>query len=502
MHHGRVTAVDLPSADASLFSRALRVTTLGAVALISLLAFESLAVTTAMPALARDLDGLALYSVAFSASMAASVVGMVAAGGISDRRGPALPLQAGVLVFAAGLVVAGVAPSMWVVVAGRLLQGCGTGLAMVAIYVVVARIYPPELRPRLFATFSAAWVVPSIVGPGIAGLVVEHAGWRWVFLGVPLLALLATALLQPALRRLRAREREEAAGGGASAARGDGAAATGGDGAGAAGGDGAAPAGGEGAGAADGGDLALLRRRVGWAAGAAAGAVGLQAGAEAATAVAIPLVALGAATLLLCAWRLLPGGTLTAARGLPATVLLRGLAAGAFFATEVYLPLLLVREHDLTEAVAGLVLTAGALGWSAGSWWQGRVSRPGNRRLLVRVGSSLLLAGIASQALLLLLHAPAPVAVFAWAVAGSGIGLTYSTCAVLVLELSPAARQGENSAALQLSEALLSAAALALGGILFGLFVAAHPDLAYLAAFGLAALWALGAAGAAARVRE
>ncbi len=120
----------------------------------------------------------------------------------------------------------------------------------------------------------------------------------------------------------------------------------------------------------------------------------------------------------------------------------------------------------------------------------------------MRVGSSLLLAGIASQALLLLLHAPAPVAVFAWAVAGSGIGLTYSTCAVLVLELSPAARQGENSAALQLSEALLSAASLALGGILFGLFVDRHPDLAYLLAFGLAALWALGAAGAAGRVRE
>ncbi len=464
-----MTAVELSPADASLFSRALRVTTLGAVALISLLAFESLAVTTAMPALARDLDGLALYSVAFSASMAASVVGMVAAGGISDRRGPSLPLQSGVLVFAAGLVVAGVAPSMWVVVAGRLLQGCGTGLAMVAIYVVVARIYPAELRPRLFAVFSAAWVVPSIVGPGIAGLVVEHAGWRWVFLGVPLLALLATALLQPALRRLRAQEGAAARAGGA---------------------------------AAGASDSAVLRRRVALAVGAAAGAVGLQAGAEATTALAIPLVALGTATLACCAWRLLPGGTLTAARGLPATVLLRGLAAGAFFATEVYLPLLLVREHDLTPAVAGLVLTAGALGWSAGSWWQGRVSRPGNRRTLVRVGSTLLLAGIASQALLLLLHAPAPVAVFAWAVAGSGIGLTYSTCAVLVLELSPAARQGENSAALQLSEALLAAASLALGGILFGLFVDSHPDLAYLLAFGLAALWALGAAGAAARVRE
>ncbi|MDR9372547.1 MFS transporter [Conexibacter sp. JD483] len=478
-----MTAVELPPADALLFGRVFRVTTLGAVALISLLAFESLAVTTAMPALARDLDGLALYSVAFSASMAASVVGMVAAGGISDRRGPALPLQSGVLVFAAGLVVAGAAPSMWVVVAGRLLQGCGTGLAMVAVYVVVARIYPAELRPRLFAVFSAAWVVPSIVGPGIAGLVVEHAGWRWVFLGVPLLALLATALLQPALRRLRAQERATAAGRDATAAgRTPGEDADG------------APAGGA--------DASAPRRRVGWAVGAAAGAVGLQAGAEASTAVAIPLVTLGAATLLLSAWRLLPGGTLRAGAGLPATILLRGLITGGFFSTEVYLPLLLVREHDLSPAVAGLVLTAGALGWSAGSWWQGRVSRPGNRRALVRVGSTLLLLGIASQALLLVLDAPAPFTVLGWTVAGLGIGLTYSTCAVLVLELSPPARQGENSAALQLSEALLASGALAIGGIVFGLLVADHQHTAFLAAFGLAAVWALGAAATAQRVRE
>ncbi len=491
MHHVGVTAVELSPADAtaSLFSRALRVTTLGAVALISLLAFESLAVTTAMPALARDLDGLALYSVAFSASMAASVVGMVAAGGISDRRGPALPLQSGVLVFAAGLVVAGVAPSMWVVVAGRLLQGCGTGLAMVAIYVVVARIYPAGLRPRLFAVFSAAWVVPSIVGPGIAGLVVEHAGWRWVFLGVPLLALLATALLQPALRRLRAQERTPLPR--ALPAR--------------------PPRPAQRPQAATARPRAIRRRPIlrscagasPWRRARRPARSASRQAPEATTALAIPLVALGTATLLGCAWRLLPGGTLTAARGLPATVLLRGLAAGAFFATEVYLPLLLVRELDLTRGrrraradrrgarLVGRLVVAGA---------RQQTGQP--PRASCASAAPLLLPGIASQALLLLLHAPAPVAVFAWAVAGSGIGLTYSTCAVLVLELSPAARQGENSAALQLSEALLSAASLALGGILFGLFVDSHPDLAYLLAFGLAALWALGAAGAAARVRE
>ncbi len=254
-------------ADASLFSRALRVTTLGAVALISLLAFESLAVTTAMPALARDLDGLALYSVAFSASMAASVVGMVAAGGISDRRGPRCRCRAACSSSPPGSSSPAPRRRCGSSSRGGCCRAAAPGWRWSRSSVVVARIYPAELRPRLFAVFSAAWVVPSIVGPGIAGLVVEHAGWRWVFLGVPLLALLATALLQPALRRLRAQERAARATGGAGAGADD------------------AGAGGAGGPTVD---PAVLRRRVALAVGAAAGAVGLQAGAEAATALADP----------------------------------------------------------------------------------------------------------------------------------------------------------------------------------------------------------------------
>jgi MFS family permease len=52
----------------------------------------------------------------------------------------------------------------------------------------------------VFAAFSAGWVVPSLVGPAISGLIVQHLGWRWVFLGVPLLAIPAALLLRPALR--------------------------------------------------------------------------------------------------------------------------------------------------------------------------------------------------------------------------------------------------------------------------------------------------------------
>ena len=68
--------------------------------------------------------------------------------------------------------------------AGRLVAGLGGGLLTVAIYVVIGRAYPGELRPRVFSWISAAWVLPSLVGPPVAGWLAETFSWRWVFLVV------------------------------------------------------------------------------------------------------------------------------------------------------------------------------------------------------------------------------------------------------------------------------------------------------------------------------
>ncbi|MCF5951439.1 MFS transporter, partial [Xanthomonas perforans] len=184
----------------SILAAPYRAATLGMVALVSLNAFESLAVAAAMPTVARELNGLPLYALAFGGALATSVIGMTAAGRWSDRAGPGGALAAGLLCFVVGLLVAGLAPSMPMLIAGRLLQGLGAGAYSVALYVIVGRLYPEVLRPRVFAAFSAGWVVPSLIGPGISGLIVQHLGWRWVFLSVPLLAIPAGLLLWPALR--------------------------------------------------------------------------------------------------------------------------------------------------------------------------------------------------------------------------------------------------------------------------------------------------------------
>ena len=126
---------------------------------------------TVMPVVARDLHGLSLYGWAFSSFMLAILVGIVLAGRDADRHGPARPYVAGLVLFASGLVVGGLAPSMWVLVVGRCLQGLGAGAVPAVAYVAIGRSLPEALRARMMAVLSTAWVVPGIVGPGVAAAV-------------------------------------------------------------------------------------------------------------------------------------------------------------------------------------------------------------------------------------------------------------------------------------------------------------------------------------------
>jgi MFS family permease len=434
-----------------LLARPYRALTIGAVALISLTAFEALAVTTAMPTVAQELNGLGLYALAFGGPLAAGVVGMVVSGIWSDARGPAQPLWHGVAWFAGGLVIAGTAPAMGLVVAGRAVQGLGSGLLSVALYVVVGRVYPAPLRPRILAAFAGAWVVPSMVGPALAGLTVQYVDWRWVFLAVPVLTVPAALLIRPGLRGV-AKSADDWV---------------------------ATPA----------DDMPRtpgVTRRVAWAGGAAASAALLHYGGQQRGLSGAALVAAALVGLAVSAPKLLPGGFLVARRGMPAVVALRGLAAAAFVGAEVFIPLLLSRERGLSPAQAGLALTVGAVAWATGSWYQGRRDEPGTRTARLRTALLLIAAGIGSVALTVSASVPTLVAILGWGAAGLGMGIAFPLLTVLMLELSPPREQGRNSAALQLGDSLSSATVLALGGTLFA--ATADPGPAtYLAGFGIAA---------------
>ncbi|HZD38911.1 MAG TPA: MFS transporter, partial [Actinomycetes bacterium] len=185
-----------------LFAPARRALTIGLVLTVTLVAFEALAVVTILPVIKDELGGLRLYGWVTSAFFLGTLVGIVVAGSESDRRGPGPPYLLGILLFAAGLVIGGLAPSMLVLVLARGLQGIGAGAVPATAYVAIGRSYPEALRPRVFAVLSTAWVVPGLIGPALSALVATHSSWRYVFLGLLPLVLVAAGLALPAVRRI------------------------------------------------------------------------------------------------------------------------------------------------------------------------------------------------------------------------------------------------------------------------------------------------------------
>ena len=418
--------------------------TVGAVALIFLAAMQSLAVTTVMPIVADDLDGAALYAVAFAGTLATSVIGMVAAGSWSDRSGPVWPLTTSVVLFLAGLVIAGVAPTMEVLVAGRLVQGLGTGGQTVALYVVVARIYPSAIHGRVFAAFSAAWVVPSLIGPFLAGAVTEYLHWRWVFLGVAALTVIAFAMVA---RRLWSTPMHT-----------------------------------------DEPSRLPIGPRLLCAVAVAAGALGLSLAGEAG-AWSWAVVAASLVVIVLPSRPLLPRRTLLAGRGLPSVVLMRALIAGALFGAEIYVPYLLIDDYSFSPTWAGLGLTTAAITWASAAEVQGRFGdRLGNARITV-LGAAQLLAATLIAAATAMWHLHPLVLIIGWALAGSGMGLMYPRLTVLTLAYSTPQNQGFNSSALSISDSIGAATTIAVMGLVFTAL--STTDAAFPAVFAIAAALAV-----------
>lgn len=433
--------------------------TIGTCALVFLAAFESLAVTTIMPLVSRELDGANLYALAFAGPLATGVIGMVAAGNWSDRRGPTAPLYASVALFVMGLLIAGTSMTMPMLVAGRLVQGLGGGALTVALYVLVARIYPGVLHPKIFAAFSAAWVIPSLVGPFAAGIVAQVFSWHWVFLGVVGLVIPALVMIAPVLRGLETKPSTQVA----------------------------AP---------------WAVGRLAWAALAAVAVLGLNLSAEVrvpglpAASGALAIVALGVA--LLAVRPLVPRGTLTARRGLPTVILTRGLASAAFFGAEVYLPYLLIEQYAFSPTFAGLTLTGGALAWAGGSAVQGRLGTRLPHRRAVSIGALMVLGAVILALATTALHWPAAVVIAGWISAGGGMGLLYPRLSVMTLALSTKENEGFNSSAMSIADSLGGALALAATGIVFAAFTTTAASFA--GVFALAAVLAVAAAAVAPRV--
>src|SRR3954468_23730829 len=114
-------------AEPGLWSPEKRQLTIGMVLTITLVAFEALAIATIMPDVKDELGGLQLYGWVISGFFLSSLLGIVVAGDLAGRRGIALAVACGLVLFAGGLIVGGAATSMGMLLVGRMSQGFGAG---------------------------------------------------------------------------------------------------------------------------------------------------------------------------------------------------------------------------------------------------------------------------------------------------------------------------------------------------------------------------------------
>lgn len=413
-------------------------------------AFQTIGIATALPTIMGHFEAPTLYPWAFTTFVSGMLVATIVAGRIADMRGPSLPMYTGFALFIAGLVIAWLAPDVYVLLLARVVQGLGAGALNLTLSVTVAHAFDGRDRPKVMALISFCWLLPAFVGPPIAAAL-TRVDWRLVFVSILPLVLVSLLFIRPGLGRVQAefsRDGEEVP----QIAVWPTMAVT------------LAPS-----------LILLTGQGLGW----------------------LSLLS-GAAGCLLLAWglpRILAPKARGLGPGIPSAVVTRALQAGSFFAAETIFLVTLQNLRGLSPFEVGLALTVGSLGWTLGSVLQSQSWVRLSRDAFITVGAVISTAGIA--VIVAFAWFPAIhlfVGLAGWIIGGLGMGLTMPSSAVAVMSLSGRSEQGRHQSSMQVAESVGNAVITAVAGGIYTALLFTEPDkLAYAAGLGAALLLASGA---------
>lgn len=190
-------------------SQGQKVSVIFLVALVSATAMGPMAMqllVPSIPAIAVHFDvSLGLASLNFSVSAVTIAISTLFYGPLSDRFGRRPVLLAGIAIFVVGTVIAGVAPSLWILIAGRVIQAVGGAAGLVIARTIVRDIYGPDRSASVIGTLTVAMVAAPMIAIILGGVLTDAFGWRAIFVFALLVSIPATVLIVTALKETKQR---------------------------------------------------------------------------------------------------------------------------------------------------------------------------------------------------------------------------------------------------------------------------------------------------------
>ena len=180
-----------------------KLTILGGVLLSMLLAaLDQSIVAPAMPTIARELGHEQYLPWIVTGYLLTATAVAPLYGKISDIYGRRPTLYAALLIFLLGSLISALSPNMFVLIAGRAIQGLGGGGLFALSQTIIGDLVPPRERARYTVWISATWATASIAGPLLGGTFAEHLSWTLIFwINLPL-GVIAMLVINAPLKKL------------------------------------------------------------------------------------------------------------------------------------------------------------------------------------------------------------------------------------------------------------------------------------------------------------
>ncbi|MBM3531628.1 MAG: MFS transporter [Alphaproteobacteria bacterium] len=392
---------------------------------VALHAFNGFLVATALPTAVIEIGGVQLLSWAFTVYLVFAIIGGAGAARLKQMAGGRQAMIVSALVFLAGTLIAGMAPSMPVLLAGRALQGVGEGVISALCYILIPELFPSRLIARVFGVEAMVWALGAFGGPLISGVLTEALSWRMAFfVNVPVVALfliLVVRVVPPDASVPEAKAK-------------------------------AVP--------------------LGRLAGCAIGIMMVAVAAISGDVGAASLLILSALAILVGVFvadrrrpdRLFPSDAFAFTTTVGAGLWMILLMPIAHASSSVYLNITIQHLWGYGPTVAGFVHAMMALSWSGSALIFAGIDDPGRRLVLIRLGPVLIVAGLLGTVLAIAYDMPRAL-LPCQIVIGTGFGGNWAFLSQAIME---AARPGERDAATTMLQVVLSSG-FALGSAIAGL---------------------------------